>query len=62
MLGPQAEPGDCVAVLYGSSVPWVLREQAGGCCAVDRQCFIDGMVYGEAVTWAEDEADTFVLI
>lgn len=26
------------------------------------ECYVDGVMYGEAVDWKEDEADTFVLM
>jgi hypothetical protein len=65
MLGPsQARKGDYVAFLNGSSVPWVLRKQEGefGYYEVMGQCFVDGVMYCEAASWSEDEADVFVLI
>jgi len=65
MLGPsQARQGDCIAVLNGSSIPWVLREHEDGCeyHEVVGQCFVDGVMYGEVVSWNEDEADNFVLV
>lgn len=45
-------------------MPWVLRMVDSG---VDHfeivgQCFVDRGMYGEAVDWSEDEADTFVLV
>jgi hypothetical protein len=65
MLGPKnVRKWDHIAILRGSSVPWVLK-------AVDAiedqyeivgRCFVDGAMHGEAVDWSEDEADTFVLI
>jgi hypothetical protein len=61
MLGPQAEPGNCIAILHGSSVPWVLRKEEEGSHAVVGQCYVDGIMHGEAVTWQEDDADIFVL-
>jgi hypothetical protein len=27
-----------------------------------RACYVDGVMFGEAVTWAEDEVDSFELI
>ncbi|KAE9378889.1 hypothetical protein N431DRAFT_433910 [Stipitochalara longipes BDJ] len=62
MLGPRVEPGDCIAVLHGSTVPWVLRQEDDGCYTVVGQCFVDGVMHGEAVTWKEDDADVFVLV
>jgi hypothetical protein len=63
-LAPQqVQPGDCICVLHGSTVPWVLRPtDEEGKYEVVGQCFVDGIMYGEAVNWEEDEADTFVLV
>lgn len=59
----QAVPGDLVTVLHGCRVPIVLRKientfkyQLVG------DCYIDGIMFGEAVNWKEDEADRFVLV
>jgi len=64
LVSSQARKGDCIAVLNGSSIPWVLREHEDGCeyYEVVGQCFVDGVMYGETVTWNEDEVDTFVLV
>jgi hypothetical protein len=65
MLGPsQARKGDYIAVLNGSSIPWVLREHEDGCeyHEVVGECFVDGVMYGEIVSWNEDEADNFELV
>ena len=63
-LAPQqVQPGDCICVLHGSTVPWALRPTNDeGKYEVVGQCFVDGIMYGEAVNWEEDEADTFVLV
>jgi hypothetical protein len=64
MLGPSlAREGDRICILHGSNVPWVLRPTlTKGHYELIGQCFMDGGMYGEAVDWAEDEADTFVLV
>jgi hypothetical protein len=63
-LGPyQARKGDCICILHGSGVPWVLRPQTEtGTYEVVGQCFVDGLMYGEAVDWTEESANTFVLV
>jgi hypothetical protein len=63
-LGPDhARKGDCICILHGSSVPWILRPHAeASTYEVIGQCFVDGEMYGEAVDWSEDDADTFVLV
>jgi len=53
--------GDIITVLHGSSVPAVLRPQ-GDVYNLVGVCYVDGIMYGEAVDWEEDEADIFVLV
>ncbi|CZR65443.1 uncharacterized protein PAC_15343 [Phialocephala subalpina] len=63
MLGPaQAKKGDFIGIIHGSSIPWVLRPKGMGTYEVVGQCFVDGVMYGEAVDWTEDDAETLVLI
>lgn len=56
-------PGDVIVILHGCCVPHVLRKtdnperyQMVG------ECYLQGAMRGEAVTWAEDEADVFILV
>jgi hypothetical protein len=58
---PNTEPGDVVCILHGSKLPIVLRCQ-GDKWRFIGQCYVDGIMFGEAVTWAEDEADSFEII
>ncbi|KAI9710764.1 MAG: hypothetical protein M1820_002597 [Bogoriella megaspora] len=53
--------GDVIAILHGMSVPAVLRKDGDKYHFIG-PCLVDGMMFGEACDWAEDEADTFVLI
>lgn len=46
-----AKPGDSIAILHGSSLPFVLRNSEGGCLKMIGTCFVDGLMYGEAVNW-----------
>ena len=65
MLGPKnARKWDHIAVINGSTVPWVLRSvnMVEGTYKVVGQCFVDGAMYGETVNWNEDDAKTFVLV
>jgi hypothetical protein len=65
MLGPKnARKWDHIAVINGSTVPWVLRsvDIVEGTYKVVGQCFVDGAMYGETVNWNEDDAETFVLV
>jgi hypothetical protein len=63
-LGPsRSRKGDSICILHGSNVPWVLRpKQEAGTYEVIGQCFVDGVMYGEAVDWLDEDADTFILI
>jgi hypothetical protein len=58
---PNTEPGDVVCILHGSKLPIVLRCQ-GDKWRFIGQCYVDGIMFGEAVAWAEDEADSFEII
>ncbi|KAJ4374357.1 hypothetical protein N0V83_003098 [Neocucurbitaria cava] len=43
-----AQEGDEVVILYGGSVPYVLRETGAGCWTFVGECFVDGIMFGEA--------------
>lgn len=58
---PNTESGDVVCILHGSKLPIVLRRQ-GDKWRLIGQCYVDGIMFGEAVTWAEDEAEGFEII
>lgn len=45
----QVEPGDVVAVLIGSQVPFVLRNCVGGRYKIVGDAYVDGIMDGEAV-------------
>jgi hypothetical protein len=62
LVPERAEKGDAICILHGSHVPVSLRKNADGeTYEVIGQCYLEGVMYGEAVTWEEDEADTFLL-
>jgi len=52
-----AETGDLICILYGGEVPYVLRPQRNGYNVVVGECYVDGIMYGEACsgqsTWAK---------
>jgi hypothetical protein len=56
-----ASAGDLVAILHGFQVPIVLRPAEGGNYIVVGQCYLEDAMFGEAMTWKEDEADKFTL-
>jgi hypothetical protein len=58
---PNTEAGDVICILHGSKLPIVLRRQDDKWGLVG-QCYVDGAMFGEAVTWTEFEVDNFELI
>ena len=62
-LGAQnAQAGDCVCILHGSTVPHLLWPWGNESYELIGQCYVDGVMYGEAVSWPEDEASKFILV
>jgi hypothetical protein len=58
-LGPEkAAVGDYICVLHGSSLPVVLHDGK----YVKGQCYLEGVMHGEAITWSEDDADEFFIL
>jgi hypothetical protein len=51
------EPGDVVAVLIGSQVPFVLRKSVGGRYKIVGEAYVDGIMDGEAVVGREIVGD-----
>jgi len=61
-IGPKfVQSGDRLCILHGSSVPVVLRPHGLEWDFVG-QCYVDRVMIGEACTWAEDDAETFMII
>ncbi|GME44361.1 uncharacterized protein K452DRAFT_102434 [Neofusicoccum parvum] len=55
--------GDSIAVLHGSPVPVVLRKVgSSGCYQLVGDCYVEGVMNGEAVMWAERDADAIILM
>lgn len=64
-LGPGwTETGDDIAILHGARFPVILRKFGGRSQTyqVVGDCYIPGIMEGEAVHWAEEEADNIVLV
>jgi hypothetical protein len=57
----QAQPGDRVAVLYGSNVPWVLRRFVKGRWKLICQCYVEGIMGGEMTADNGLEAEDITL-
>lgn len=57
------ERGDLVCIIHGSKVPLVLRPVAGDQYLLMGQCYMEGVMRGEATKdWNEQDADHFVLV
>lgn len=56
------EVGDCIAIVHGCRVPLILsRNEEDGTFEVLGDCYLEGCMDGEAVTWAENDATEIVL-
>jgi hypothetical protein len=62
LLHQSATSGEEIAILYGSRVPVVVRRVDEGYYSVIGQCYYEDAMYGEAVTWEREDADTFILV
>lgn len=49
LVPDHAAPGDTIAVLFGSEVPYCLRLQEDGTYTVIGECYLHGMMHGEAL-------------
>ncbi|GME45589.1 putative flavin-binding monooxygenase-like protein [Neofusicoccum parvum] len=58
------KPGSAIAVLHGCSVPVVLEKQDGeeNVYKLVGDCYVEGIMFGEAVEWEEKDADTLILV
>ncbi|KAK1978631.1 heterokaryon incompatibility protein [Colletotrichum cereale] len=56
------QKGSMIVVLHGCCVPIMLDLIGGNEYKVVGECYIEGVMHGEAVDWEEGEADTFTLI
>lgn len=54
--------GDLICIVHGSKVPLVLRRVTEGHYCLIGQCYFEGVMRGEAVTWEERDADHFLLV
>ena len=56
---------DKICVLYGGSVPYVLREQRSNCYTLIGECYVHGFMDGEAMKFlhsGEPKEETFVIV
>lgn len=62
VMGPDVmEEGDIVAVLYGGRTPFVLRPIADGNWSLLGECYVHGMMDGEALKMEHAEEEIFVI-
>jgi hypothetical protein len=54
---PTAQTGDVIAILFGGEVPFVLRPVDGDKFTFIGECYVHGLMYGEALVEARKEAD-----
>ncbi|KAK4249333.1 heterokaryon incompatibility protein-domain-containing protein [Corynascus novoguineensis] len=59
---PGAQVGDVVCVLYGTTVPYVLRPRSDGAMSFVGDAYIHGAMDGEAITSPERERDEMIRI
>jgi heterokaryon incompatibility protein (HET) len=62
LVNLNARVGDVISILHGSKVPIVLRPSSNDTYQVVGQCYLEGCMYGEEVTWEENEAQEFRLV
>ena len=54
-VGPRyMEPEDIVVVLFGGKTPYILRPADSGCYHFVGECYIDGLMHGEAIELTDD--------
>jgi hypothetical protein len=56
-----AKEGDIICVLYGSEVPYILRRIEGGGYMVVGECYINGIMHGEALSDVRFRTEEFRL-
>lgn len=61
LVPDNAQPGDLVCILNGADLPLLLRQRADQDFDFIDQCYVHGIMNGEAVTWSEGEGDVFRL-
>ncbi|KAJ8116079.1 hypothetical protein OPT61_g2429 [Boeremia exigua] len=60
----RAKKGDLVCILHGASVPFILRQTTGGKFQLVGECYMHGIMYGEALQRADyqDKEIEFALV
>ncbi|GME47965.1 HET-domain-containing protein [Neofusicoccum parvum] len=59
----ETKPGDTIVILHGARIPYALRKtEDESKYQIVGNCYIEGIMDGEAVDWEEDEAEWFILV
>lgn len=58
---PKAQDGDLICIIYGGEVPYVLRPHAPGVYTLVGECYVDGIMHGEALSHGGVRAKDFRL-
>lgn len=62
MLGSDIlEKGDVVVVLFGGRIPFILREREEGGWILIGECYVHGVMNGEALKGDDVEEEDFVI-
>ncbi|KAL2163257.1 hypothetical protein VTH06DRAFT_5313 [Thermothelomyces fergusii] len=59
---PGVQAGDVVCVLYGTTVPYVLRPRPDGAMSLVGDAYIHGVMDGEALAWPDRGTDEMIRI
>ncbi|KAF1971983.1 hypothetical protein BU23DRAFT_168914 [Bimuria novae-zelandiae CBS 107.79] len=58
----RTEPGNKICVFEGGSLPYVLRQRADGAYTLIGECWIQGLMHGEALDLPGFKTETFVIV
>lgn len=50
-----ASAGDSIAIIHGSTLPFVLRPAENGCYQMLGTCYVHGIMHGERVDWTQGD-------
>lgn len=58
----EAGPGDLICILYGGELPYLLRLQGSNSYSVLGECYVDGIMHGEALSGDSLRTKRFKLV
>ncbi|KAK3329233.1 hypothetical protein B0H66DRAFT_488127 [Apodospora peruviana] len=63
LVPPDTEPGDTVAIIHGGAVPFVIRKGRNEASSkLVGECYVHGIMHGEAMSLADAEEQTIRLV